>query len=101
MRGETKDHRIAIRPITSKSWKMRTRIGKEELRQYRRFPARRLARCRHHHRQIARNPKKRKVKTGLESMPIEGLCLKKGFWRSLTMVDHDPAVYGLVSQRRS
>ena len=75
------------------------KFGRRKLHEYRRFPARRLARFQHHRRQIDRDLRKRKEKKGLEGMPMEELCLKKGFWRSLKMVDHDPAAYGLVNRK--
>ena len=69
--------------------------------EYHRFPARRLARLQHHHRRIALSLEKRKVRTGLEDMPMMGLCRTIGLWESLMKVERDPPVYGLVSQRRS
>ena len=68
---------------------------------YRIFPARRLARSQHYHRLIVLNPKKRQVKRGLEGMPMEALSSKIDLWGCLLKVQHDPAVYGLVSRRRS
>ena len=65
------------------------------------FPARRLARSQHYHRLIVLNLKKRKVKKGLEGMPMEELSSKINLWGCLLMVQLDPAVYGLVSRRRS
>lgn len=68
---------------------------------YHKFPAHRLARFHHYHRQIALNPKKRKVKTGLGDMPTEELRSRIGLWSGSMMVERELAVYGLVSQRRS
>lgn len=72
------------------------------MREYHIFLAHQLARLqRHHHRPMDLNPKARKVKKGLGDMLTGGLCSKTSLWRPWMMVERDPAVYGLVSRRRS
>lgn len=68
---------------------------------YHKFPARRLVRSQHHHRRIALNPKKRKVRTGLGDMPTEELCSKLGLWGTLMMTERESVFYDLVGRRRS
>lgn len=73
-------------------------MTRRELGEYHKFPARRLARYRHH---LGLKSKKRKVRMGLEDMPTEELCSRTGLWGWLMMVEREPAAYGLVSRRRS
>ena len=76
------------------------RIGRGEIGEYHKFLARRLARLQPHHHRIALNLKKRKARTGLEDMPMGGLCWKINLWGSSMMVERGPAFYGLVGRRR-
>lgn len=80
-------------------------LWRRVVRKYHIFLARQLARLQHHHhRRMDLNPmerKERKERKGLGDMLTGGLCSKTSLWQAWMMVERDPAVYGLVSRRRS